>query len=148
MRNIFLLNVFLYLQLRHINSIKMEFDESVAKPFNKNDNSASSPIIKTPDPIKKYSELPISATIPLIDTKMDLINKNNDSKCTRFMRKKFFCIIVILLFSIAMLEFFTAITEKLSDNHISNMYSFLSNNFKKYLDNVKYNITLNTNSTE
>jgi hypothetical protein len=126
----------------------MEFADTKTKPFNINDNSSNSPIIKTPDPIKKYSDIPYSATLPLMDTKIDVLN-NNDSKCTRFMRKKFFCIIVILLFSIALFEFFTAITEKLSDNHISDIYSLFSNNLKKFLDfNNKTNVTLHVNNTE
>jgi hypothetical protein len=56
---------------------------------------------------------------------------NNDSLCTRFIRKKFICIIVFLFVCITALNCFTTITEKLSENHVSELYSIISQNINK-----------------
>jgi len=128
----------------------MNFDESIKDTLTKTTESSVTPIFKAPELCEKYPETFYSA-VPMLNmqkSKIDMINKDsiNDSKCTRFIKKKFFCIVIFLLFSIAMFEFFTSITEKLSDDHISEMYSMLSNTFKKFfiLTNVTSSITNDT----
>jgi len=118
----------------------MEFDESNEKSIYRNAILAETPIIKTPEPLNEFRETYYSA----MQQEKIMHQPIKDNKCTRLLRKKFFCIVIFFLFCIALFEFFTAVTEKLSENHISEMFYMLSNTVKKilYLHNSNiYNIT-------
>jgi uncharacterized membrane protein len=115
------------------------------------DSTNFSSIFKKPKQLTNDPEIIYSA-IPLMDNKeifnKSLENQKNDSKCTRFMRKKFLCIVVLLLLCIAILEFVTTITEKLSDYHVNSMYTLLSNTMQKvFYKNETFPINVIVNTT-
>jgi hypothetical protein len=115
----------------------MEFDDSIKNTLNQTNKSAMPSIIKTPDTINKIADN-VLTSVPLLtneEIKIDMLTQKSikDSKCTRFVRKKFVCIIIFLLFLIAMLEFFTTLTDKLSENHLSDIFILFSNILNKHI---------------
>jgi hypothetical protein len=79
-----------------------------------------------------------------IDNVIDSEATNDDSMCHRFLRKKFICIVIFFLACITALNAFTTVTEKLSDEHVSQIYSLLAKNIKK-LSKTLTKMSNNTN---
>ncbi len=71
---------------------------------------------------------------------------NVDSTCTRFVRKKFVCIIIFLMAIIAIMNFFGAVTEKLSQENVQQIYRGMAHIFHKF-NHMYQNNTLNTMNT-
>jgi hypothetical protein len=84
---------------------------------------------KTP---KDDTEVYIHSFTPMLDT-FQKMNDNQiaDSTCTRFIRKKFFCIIVFLITLIVIMNFFTTVTEKLSQDNVQDIYGMIGQIMKK-----------------
>lgn len=55
----------------------------------------------------------------------------NDSKYTRFVRRKFQCIIIFLILFISLLEFLNVFIPKLSPSNIDNLNGFLNSILNK-----------------
>jgi len=76
----------------------------------------------------------------LIDKEIDQIphryqeDKDLDNLCIRFIRKKFKCIVIFLLFFIALLEFLNNIVLKIDENLFKNfIYSVMSDKHNESL---------------
>lgn len=81
---------------------------------------------------KDDTEVYIHSFTPMLDT-FQKMNDNQiaDSTCTRFIRKKFFCIIVFLITLIVIMNFFTTVTEKLSQDNVQDIYGMIGQIMKK-----------------
>jgi ABC-type phosphate/phosphonate transport system permease subunit len=93
------------------------------------DNILKNVSIKDPNP-----DTFIHSFTPMLDTlqhfqKKD--NRNDDSTCTRFVRKKFICIIIFLLTLMVCLNFFNTVTEKLSQDDVQQIYKGMSRFMRK-----------------
>jgi hypothetical protein len=53
-------------------------------------------------------------------------DRENDDLCTRFIRKKFKCIVIFLLFSIAFFEFLNNIITRLDEDMIKKFISSIT----------------------
>lgn len=104
--------------------------------MNKKDNILKNLPIKTNCEDSNNSEIFIHSFTPMLEKTVENMNKNadqnpTDSTCTRFVRKKFICIIVFFMAIITMLNFFGAVTEKLSEENVQQIYRGLSTIMKK-----------------
>lgn len=83
---------------------------------------------------KTDTDIFIHSFTPMLDT-LQNINKNDnnvaDSTCTRFIRKKFMCIIIFLFTLIVIMNFFNTVTEKLSQENVQDIYGSLIQIVKK-----------------
>jgi hypothetical protein len=103
------------------------------------------------DESNKQPEDTIYSAIPMLQETIDDIKKPKeyDSYCTRFARKKFVCIVIFCLLTITLLNFFTTVTEKMSDDQVSRMYSLLGKTLNKiYSTPILYNQTNNETEIE
>jgi hypothetical protein len=76
----------------------------------------------------------IHSFTPMLDTLQNTIkndNKNDDSTCTRIVRKKFICIIIFLLTLIVFMNLFNTVTEKLSQDDVQEIYQSLTKFIRK-----------------
>jgi hypothetical protein len=94
------------------------------------------------------SEIIIQPFLPMIEDTMKKCKNtqdtiNNDT-CTRFVRKKFMCIILFLIMIIIGINFFNTITEKLSQENVQDIYKTMTQMMKK-IPQVAYNISKNVN---
>jgi len=102
-------------------------------------------------PIKDNQRLNTDTLIhsftPMLDT-LQNINKNDnridDSACTRFIRKKFVCIIIFLLTLMVFMNFFNTITEKLSQDDVQQIYKSTVKYMKKITQLIPSNNTETT----
>ena len=83
---------------------------------------------------KNDSDIIIDSLSPMLET-FQIMNKNDnrnaDSTCTRFVRKKFMCIIVFLITFMVAINFFNTITEKLSQENVQDIYGTMVQLMKK-----------------
>jgi len=87
----------------------------------------------------------IHSFTPMLDTLQNINkndNKSDDSTCTRFVRKKFICIIIFLLTLMVFMNFFNTITEKLSQDDVQQIYQSVA----KFVMKIPLNLK-STNST-
>jgi Fe2+ transport system protein B len=110
-------------------------NSATEKNSNKHFKSSISSIFKKPnqsinDPECVDSAIPLMTNTEILT--MPVEKSKNDSKCTRFIRKKFACIIIFLLLFIAVFEFFKTVTEKLSEDHVNNLYNLFSKSLDKF----------------
>jgi hypothetical protein len=75
----------------------------------------------------------IHSFTPMLDTLHQNLNidNSNDSLCTRFIRKKFFCIMCFFMVIIICMHFFNTVTEKLSQNDVQQIYRGMAQVIKK-----------------
>lgn len=62
--------------------------------------------------------------------------------CIRFLRKKFICIVLLLLTIIALANIFNTFIGKLSENDVTTIYHFLKNTISSF-NHTLYNSTKN-----
>lgn len=62
--------------------------------------------------------------------------------CIRFLRKKFICIVLLLLTIIALANIFNTFIGKLSENDVTTIYNFLKKSFSSFNHTI-YNSTQN-----
>jgi Fe2+ transport system protein B len=90
---------------------------------------------------QKDTDIYMHSFTPMLDTLQNLNNKNDsniaDSTCTRFVRKKFMCIILFLVTIMVIMNFFTTVTEKLSQENVQDIYGTMVQVIKKILPNAK-----------
>lgn len=86
-------------------------------------------------PHKKDTDVYIHSFTPMLDTLQNLSAKNDndiaDSTCTRFVRKKFLCIILFLVTIMVIMNFFNTVTEKLSQENVQDIYGTMVQVIKK-----------------
>ncbi len=68
-------------------------------------------------------------------------DENKDSMCTRFIRKKFRCFIILFLAIISISELLTTIFSKIDSEILTTLYSKMDTYVKNY---KKYNATSHT----
>lgn len=97
---------------------------------------------------KNDTDIIIHSFTPMLDTLHQTMNKydhdNADSTCTRFLRKKFYCIVIFLILLIVAMNFFNTVTEKLSQENVQDIYGTVVQVLKKipnYLIPKAKNIT-------
>jgi hypothetical protein len=85
----------------------------------------------------------IHSFTPMLDNLQNIKNDNrtDDSTCTRFVRKKFVCIIIFLLTLMVFMNFFNTITEKLSQDDVQQIYKSMLKYMKKIPQVMSNNIT-------
>lgn len=72
-------------------------------------------------------------------------NIENDSLCTKFIRKKFLCIMTFLFTVIAVMHVLNTIVSKLSGDDISSLYGHILTSVEKLMMKSSF---LKTNSSE
>ena len=73
----------------------------------------------------KKDYLPTEMLDPTTDT------PSNDSLCTRYIRKKFFCIIAFLCSIIAIMQVLNTVASKLSGDDITSLYGHIFKQLEK-----------------
>ena len=74
----------------------------------------------------------IDSLSPMLDTLQNMNRKNPaDSTCTRYIRRKFFCIIVFVLCTIMIVNFMNTVMEKLSQDDVQQIYRSITQLVKK-----------------
>ena len=68
----------------------------------------------------------------------------NDSLCTRFIRKKFFCIMTFLIAIITVMQVINTITENLSGDNINSIFGHALKYYEKFMNK---STILKTNSS-
>lgn len=86
----------------------------------------------------------------LINNKQDILSSDNtvsenDSLCTKFIRKKFLCIMTFLITIIAAMQVFKTIVDKMSNDDISSLYGFVLKSVEKIMMKSSFS---KSNSTE
>jgi hypothetical protein len=112
--------------------------------MNKIDNILKNVPIKTNE---DSTDITIHSFTPMLDQTLEKMNKYdnpNDSTCTKFIRKKFICIIVLLMALITMMNLFGAITEKLSHQDVQQIYRGMAYVVKKV---TNHDVSTKNNST-
>jgi hypothetical protein len=83
---------------------------------------------------KDDTDVYIHSFTPMLETLQNM-NKNDnsiaDSTCTRFVRKKFMCIVLLLITVMVIMNFFNTVTEKLSQENVQDIYGTMVQVMKK-----------------
>jgi hypothetical protein len=89
------------------------------------------------------NDVVIDSFSPMLDTLQNMNRKNPaDSTCTRFIRRKFFCIVVFFLSAIMAMNFLSTVLEKLSQDDVQQIYRSMTQLIKKIPFTNMKNITV------
>ena len=96
---------------------------------------------------KTDTDIIIQPFLPMIEDTMNKCSNGKDtintaSTCTRVIRKKFMCIMLLMILTIIALNFFNTVTDKLSQENVQDIYQTMTQMIRK-IPQIGYNASNN-----